>query len=115
MPGDATEILVGGQHRQLMTDAELREQRVDRADLHAGATAAVAQFRRVDVILPVRAEERKNREPVDDIAARAGSRKTLQQLLQDEPGGDDCLAALQRLPQSIDLRQRGGPVAAEGK
>src|SRR5262245_55639393 len=48
---NASEILVGRQHRQPVTDAELREQRVDGADLHAGATATVAKLRRGDVTL----------------------------------------------------------------
>ena len=43
---------------QPVTDAELREQRIDGADLHSGATATVSQFRGIDVILPIRRETR---------------------------------------------------------
>ena len=76
-----------------MPDAELREKGVDCANLHAGATAVIAQFRGIDVILPVRSEERQGLEPVDDVFARAGSGESLQQLLQNHPCGDDEFAA----------------------
>ncbi len=41
-----------------MADAKLREKRVDGANLHAGPATSVAQFRGVDVILPIRSDER---------------------------------------------------------
>ena len=41
-----------------MSDAKLRQKRVDGADLHDGPATAVAQFRGVDVILPIWNDER---------------------------------------------------------
>lgn len=49
----------------------LREQGVDSANLHTGATAAIAQFRGVNVIPPVRSKERQGREPVDILFSRS--------------------------------------------
>ena len=45
-----------------MVNAELGQESVDRADLHAGAATGIAQRRRVDVIVAVRHEERHCRE-----------------------------------------------------
>ena len=49
------------------------------ANLHAGATAAIAQFCGVNVILPVRGKERQGREPVNDTFTRMRACKPLQQ------------------------------------
>jgi len=74
MRSDPAKVVVGSEQRQFVTDAELREQRIDRADLQAGTTAAVTQVRRVDVILADRREERERRKPVDNVfpGTRAG-------------------------------------------
>ena len=49
-------IVVACQQHQVVTNAELRDHGVDRADLQAGAAAAIAQIRSVDVIHPVRSQ-----------------------------------------------------------
>ena len=56
MRSGSDKVVVGRQQRQFVTNAELREQGVDGANLHTGATAAIAQFRGVNVILPVRGD-----------------------------------------------------------
>gem|GEM_PF-4254948 len=82
--GGSDKVVVGRQQRQSVTDAELREQSVDGADLHTGATAAITQFRGVNMILPVRGEERQGREPVDDVFTRTRTCEPLQQFLQNQ-------------------------------
>ena len=76
--GGPDKVVVGREQRQFVTNAELRKQGVDGANLHTGATAAIAQFRGVDVILPVRSQERQGREPIDDILTRARASEPLQ-------------------------------------
>ena len=98
-----------------MTDAELCEQGVDGADLHAGATASIAQFRGIDVILPVWSEERQGREPADDVVARTWAGKPLQQFLQDQPRGDDGFAALKGVAQREHCRGGRNLIATEGE
>lgn len=83
MGGGQDKIIVGREQREFVSDAELREQSVDRPDLHACATAAISQRRGIDVILPVRHEERQCRESINDVPACARPCKSLQQLLQD--------------------------------
>jgi len=83
--GSQDKVVVGRKQRQSVTDAELREQGIDGADLHPGATAAVSQLRGVDVILPIRCEERQRCEPIDDVFACTRTGEALQQFLQDQP------------------------------
>src|SRR4051812_12437362 len=59
--GDAREILVGGQHREVMANAQLRQKRVDRPDLDALSAAVIPQLRRINVIVTIRHDERQRR------------------------------------------------------
>ena len=54
-----------------MTDAELRDHGVNGADLQPGTTTSIAQLCSVDVILPVRSQERQGRKPVNDVFTSA--------------------------------------------
>jgi len=100
------EIAVGAQQRKLVTNAELCNRRVDRADLHPCTTASIAQICSVDVILPVRGEERHGRKPVDDVLTRARAGKSLKQFLQDETGDHDGLTAFKCVAQFAHLGGR---------
>jgi hypothetical protein len=51
------EVAIGRQHREIVADAKLREQRIDCTDLNAGTAASVAQFGGIDVVVPVRNEQ----------------------------------------------------------
>ena len=86
-----------------MTDAQLHQERIDRTGLHAGATAFIAQFRSVNRVLPIRAEKRQRTKPIDKILACAQPGKSLSQFLRDQPGGDDEIAAFNRLTQRKHL------------
>ena len=84
-------------------DAQLGEQRVDRANLQARATASVAQFGSINVVLPVWRQEWQSGKSFYDILAGTGSGESLQQFLKDQPGGNNRLAALQGMPQGNDF------------
>ena len=109
------EVVVGREQGQVMTYAELRQQGVDRAHLNACTTADVAQLRSVDVILPVRAEERQRGKTLDDVFACTRSGETLKQFLQNEPRGHDDLVALEGVAQRANLRGGGDLVPTEGE
>lgn len=98
-----------------MTETELGEQGVDGANLHTRAPAAIAQFRGVDVILPVRSQQRQGREPLDDVFACTRAGESLQQFLQDQPRGHDGFAAFKGVAQRVYLWGGGGLVATEGE
>jgi len=98
-------IAVGRKHRQVVTDAKLREQGVDRADLNAGAAAAVTKFRCIDMIAPVGNQKRQGREAIEDAFAGSRPGKPLQQLLQYETGGEELFAGLYRSKKLARLRR----------
>jgi len=60
------EIVVGGEHHQVVGDAKLGEQGVDCVDLDTMAAALIAKICRCDVILALRNEPGKRAEPLDD-------------------------------------------------
>ena len=108
-------VVVGRQQRESVTDAQLREQGIDGTYLHTGTAAAISQFSSVDVILPVRGEERQGREPADDVVARTWAGKPLQQFLQDQPRGDDGFVAFKGVAQREHFRGGGNLIATEGE
>ena len=68
----------------------LGQQRIDRADLDTGLATRVAQAGGTDMILAVGLEERQSGEALDDLGARLGPRKALQEFLENQPRrGDD--------------------------
>lgn len=102
-PGRSDEVMIGRQQGQLVADAELREQRVNRSDLQSAPPAGIAQLRCRDMIVPVRSEERERREALDDQPASLGSGKALEQFLQHQAGRDDRITALERVDEGRDL------------
>ena len=60
------EVIVSRQQGQVMADTELRKHSIDGPDLNACPTAQVAQLRGIDMVLPVRAEQRQSGKSFDD-------------------------------------------------
>ena len=92
MPGDIVKVSVGRQHSEAVAQTELRQERVDGADLNAAAPAFVSQFGCVHVVSPVRNQERQRREPIEDLHTVPRSGEALQKLLQNKTGGHELLA-----------------------
>ena len=109
------EVVIGGEHRQLVTNAELRKHGVNRADLQSCATTTISQLRGIDVILPVRRQKRQGRESIDDVFARPRTGESLQQFLQDQSSGDDGATTFKGIAQGTHLRSRGGAAASQRK
>lgn len=106
-------IPIARKHQQAVANAQLRQERIDRANLNAMAATRVAQRRGFDVIVPVGHEERKCGEPIENLRMRFGPGEALQQLLQYQTGRQDRLAALERPDQGCDLRSRRRPITAQ--
>lgn len=115
MSGDVIKILVCRQHYQLVTQAELRQQRIDRANLKPGPPATVTQPGGIDVVLPIRDEERQRGEALENLLARLGSRKPLQQFLQHEPGGVNLFSGVERLRERFYRRLTRLVIASQGE
>ena len=67
--GDVPEIVVGCQHRQVMTYAQLSQQGIDRSHLHAASAAPIPQLRRADVIVAIGHQQGDGGKPVEDPIA----------------------------------------------
>jgi hypothetical protein len=74
---DSLEILIARQHKQAVADAQLRQERIDRANLKAMTTAGVAKRRGVDVIGSIGHEEGKCGKPLQNLLTRFRSRESL--------------------------------------
>jgi hypothetical protein len=98
------EIAIGREHRQAMTNTQLSKERIDRSNLYARSPATIAQLGGIDVIAPVRRQERECGKPIQYLFSRFGAVETLEQFLQDETCRQDALASFQGSDQSADLR-----------
>jgi len=103
MRGDVCKAFVRGEQRQLVPNAELRKNRVDRADLNPRAAAAVAKLSGVYVVLAIRGKQRKGAEAIDDLRAVTRPGETLEELLEHKPGRDYGLSALESALQGTNF------------
>jgi hypothetical protein len=71
-------IPITRKHQQAMADAQLRQERIDRANLNAMTTAGIAKRRGFDVIGSIRREEGKCGEPIQNLLTRFWSSEALQ-------------------------------------
>jgi len=115
MPRDIVKVPVGCQHGQVVAEAELGQQRIDRSDLDAGAPAFVSQFGSVHMITPVGNQQRQRCEPVEDLRSVPRSRKPLQKLLQHQSSGHEFLAGFDCADQLASLDRRNRRVAPESQ
>lgn len=102
----APEVLICRQHREIMADAQLGQQRIDRAHLHASSPAAIPQFRRLDMIVAIRHQQGDRRKTVQKLIAALWSCEALKEFLQHKAGRQKSLAAFKSLDERFDLRAR---------
>jgi hypothetical protein len=110
-----SKIRIGREHRQIMPDAKLRQQGIDRTDLDTASPASVSQCGRVDVIAAVRGQERQSGEPRNDLFARSWAGKALQQFLKYQAGRQNRLTSADRLAQCGYFRERRRHVTSESQ
>lgn len=113
MSGDHREVAIGRQHRQVVAKAKLRQQRIDRADLHARAPAYIAQFGRRDVVLPCRYDQWQRGKAVEKARPVARPGEALQQFLEHQPRRDQRLVGLDGADQRAHFAGRGRCIATQ--
>ena len=84
------EVLIRGQKRQVVANAEPSQQRIDGSDLHASFTTGVAEIGCRNVILAIRHQQRKRRKAVHDLIAGLRTGERLKQLLKHKACRDDA-------------------------
>ena len=113
MSGDMPKITIGRKHRQLASDAKLGKQRVHSADLHAVSPAAVAQLSRLDMVAPVRNQQRQRSEAIEDARSVPWTGKPLQQFLQHQPRRRELFTGTDSADQLSNFRWLGRRIAPE--
>jgi hypothetical protein len=108
-------VPIAGKHRQAVADAQLPQERVDRTNLNAAATAGVTQRRGFDVVRSIRDEEGKRGDPIQNLLACLWSGETLQRFLEHQAGRQDRFAVLNCLNQSRGLWSRRWTIASQRK
>ncbi len=71
-------VTVSREHQQLMPNTKLRKQRVDRANLKAGAATRVAQLCSLDMVTSVGNQQRQDCKLFDNLLTRLRSGKALE-------------------------------------
>ncbi len=67
MLSNVREVLVGCEHRQLVTDAQFGQKGVDRSDLYPDTSAAISKLRSPDVVFTIRSQQRYGGKPIQDL------------------------------------------------
>ena len=113
--GDVLEVMVGTQHDELVSNAELCEERVDRADLQAAAATVVAKVGRSCVILALRHDQRQRSESIDDLLSRFRAAESLQDLLENQAGREDRPFVLKSVSEKVHAGMALALVTAQGQ
>ncbi len=94
-----------------MPDAKLRQESINSSDLYSSAPTAISQIRGLNVIVAIGGEKRYRGKPIQNFRAGFRTRKTLQDLLQDEARRNDSLARFERPCQRLHFRHRRRRIA----
>ena len=86
-----------------MADAELGQDGINGSDLNARTPTRIANVRCCDVIVSVGLNQRQGSKALDDLGLCLRPREALKKLLQDEPGGNDDLVALECVFERLNL------------
>ncbi len=96
-----------------MPNAELRQQRVNCADLDSPTTAVVAKFRGFDVIAPIGDEKSQRTEVFENRFAVLRSGEALEQFLQHKARGENRFSRFKGITESAYLGVGRWTVASE--
>ena len=113
MNGHPCEIVVRREQFELVPNAQLRNDRIDGANLQARASTTVAQLGRFDVIASIERQKGQCCESVDDFLARPRSAETLEQLLQDKARRKHDIGALECVSKSAHFGLRPWSITPE--
>ena len=108
-------VLISAQQGQLVPDADLRNDGVNRADLDSRLPTAVPQVRRSNMILAIRLYQRKRREAGDDLGPGLRGNEALKQFLEYHSSGHDDIRSGKRILQSRNLRLSRRCIAPESQ
>jgi hypothetical protein len=106
VPCDVLEVAVGAEEREGMPNAKLSNECIDCSNLDSYATTRFSQRRSLDVIIPIRSQERHSGKPLENLGTCLRPRKTLQQLLENESGRENSLPSAESVGEHGNLWDR---------
>ncbi len=115
MPRGEREVGIRRQQSQLVAYAQLAQQRVDGPDLNPRPPANVADIRSINIVLPIRHQERQGSKSPHDVLAGTRASKALQQFLQHEASSDKRVTAVDRGSKCQHLGAGNRSVPAKGE
>lgn len=98
-----------------MPDAQLSNQCIDSAHLHTCTTTTISKVGGFDMVLSRGAEHGQHGKVSYDLLVGACADESLQQLLQNKPGGKDDIATRQGTLQRENLRNIGDGISSQGE
>ena len=107
------EVLIRGEERQLVADAELGKKGVDCSDLHSALATVCTECGGVHVILSIGMHQRQRGKTINNLPACLGTGKPLKQFLENEACRHDSLSTEQSLLEVPNLRLRSGNVSPQ--
>ncbi len=113
--GKVLEIPVCTQHDELVPDAELGEEGIDRAYLDAATTTVVAKICRRGVIFALGHEQRQRSESIENLLSRFRSVESLQDLLENQACGEDRPFVPKSVSQEVHAGMILTTIAAHSK
>ena len=85
------EVSISRQQCQFVTYAKLGKQDIDRPNLHTPLAAQIAERRGCNMVFSIRGQQRERGKPIDNLIGCLGTRKALEQLLQNQARSHDSL------------------------
>ena len=98
-----------------MFKRELYEHGVDGSNLDTVTPASVADFGSFCVVFPIKLQEAKRAEPIDQLATRLGACEPLKKFLQHEACSKDLVCPIERVPKRADFGRSCDSVPAKGE
>ena len=98
-----------------MFKTELYEHGVDCSNLDTVTPASVADFGSFCVVFPIRLQEAKRAEPIDQLATRFGACKPLKKFLQHKARSKNLVCPIESVPKRADFGRSSNSVPAKGE
>ena len=98
-----------------MSKTELNEHGVDCSNLDTVTPTSVADFGCFYMVVPIRLQEAKRAEPIDQLAMRFGARKPLKKFLQHKARSKDLVCPIESVRKRADFGRSSDSVAAKGE
>ena len=98
-----------------MFKTELYEHGVDGSNLDTVTPASVADFGRFCVVFPIRLQEAKRAEPINQLAMRFGACKPLKKFLQHKARSKNLVGPIESVRKHADFGHYSDSVPAKGE